>query len=74
MKIEKVSWEASHKSLLDELNEVKNEQTMHDQIKDATCLKNLHNVIATNEEPSSKKSYYTLVLKFLIIIELGEVL
>lgn len=25
MKIEKVSWEASHKSLLDELNEVKNE-------------------------------------------------
>lgn len=32
MKIEKVSWEASHKSLLDDLNEVKNEQTMHDQI------------------------------------------
>lgn len=32
MKIEKVSWEASHKSFLDELNEVKNEQTMHDQI------------------------------------------
>lgn len=44
------------------------------EIKDATCLKNLHNVIATNEELSSKKSYYTLVLKFLIIIELREVL